>query len=475
MIRTLLVAWREFTSVVFTKGFLIGVLIPPLMMAIAGFAVVLIKNAEGPRVRGRFAVVDQTGVVGPRVSQRLPDDLANRRKEGKEKAAKAMEETTKKLNLPPDKLATGQAMAQSNIDAMFPQADITVELLPPDANTETLKNTLRQTEIKARGEEAGAPLLAVAVIGPGALEADPDGKFGSFDLFVAPKLDVEIQGTFERSVGESIVDARIAGDAKITAAGIDAKRLRAMLTRPNIEPITMTKTGERKSMGELQMLIPVGFMLLMMVSVMTTGQYLLTTVVEEKSSRVMEVLLSAVSPMQLMTGKIIGHMSVGVLIIAIYGGAGVAGLIIFALTQLVTPLTLLLLVGYFVVAAVTMAAIMAAIGSAVNELREAQTLMTPVMMITVLPWMIWFFIQRAPNSTLATTLSFIPVISPFVMVLRLGGSEPVPSWQHPVALLIGAATSLFVLWAAAKIFRIGVLMYGKPPNFSTLIKWVRLA
>jgi ABC-2 type transport system permease protein len=249
-----------------------------------------------------------------------------------------------------------------------------------------------------------------------------------------------------------------------------------MLARPNIDPVTVTKGGgEHKSMAAVQMFIPVGFMVLMMISVMTTGQYLLTTVVEEKSSRVMEVLLSAVSPMQLMTGKILGHMCVGILIVGIYGGVGITGLIVFALTQLVTPMTFLLLIGYFTIAAITMAAMMAAIGSAVNELREAQTLMTPVMMLTVLPWMMWFFIQRAPNSPLSTTLSFIPVISPFVMVLRLGGSEPVPSWQHPVALLIGAVTCVVVLWAAAKIFRIGVLMYGKPPNFGTLIRWVRMA
>ncbi len=473
--RMLLVAWREFTSVVFTKGFLIGVLVPPIMMVIAGGAVFLMKNLEAPRVKGRFAVVDSTGVVGPLVAKRVPDDLASRSKEGKEKAAKAVEDATKKYSLPADQLDPAKAMAQSNIEMMFPKADIRVELLPPETDLEALKNTLRDTKIKARAEETTEPLLAVASVGALALTPGEDGKFGVFDLFVAPKLDIEIQGTLERSVGESIIDARIAGDPRVASAGLDAKQLRAMLARPNIDPITMTKSGERKSIGELQMLIPVGFMVLMMISVMTTGQYLLTTVVEEKSSRVMEVLLSAVSPMQLMTGKILGHMSVGVLIVGIYGSAGVAGLIVFALRELVTPMMLVYLICYFVIAAVSMAAMMAAIGAAVNEMREAQTLMTPVIMITILPWMMWFFIQRAPNSSLATSLSFVPVVGPFVMVLRLGGSEPVPTWQHPVAILIGIATCAVVLWAAAKIFRIGVLMYGKPPNFSTLIRWVRMA
>ncbi len=479
MIRTLLVAWREFASVVFTKGFLLGVLIPPIMMVVAGGAIYLMRNLEPPRVTGRFAVLDRTGVVGPLVEKRVPEDIAARRKESKEMAAKAMAKAGEQFKVDPEQMAPGKAMADSQLDMMLPSAEISVELIPAgtdDAGIEALKDSLRKTTIKAEGEETGrGPLLAVAVVEKKALEPDAEGKFGAFDLFVAPKLDIEIQGSLERSVGESIVDARVAGDARVADAGLDAKALRAMLARPNIDPVTMTKTGESKAMGQLQMLVPVGFMVLMMVSVMTTGQYLMTTVVEEKSSRVMEVLLSAVSPMQLMTGKIIGHMSVGVLIIAIYGGAGIAGLIAFALTQLVSPMMLVLLVCYFVVAAVSMAAMMAAIGAAVNELREAQTLMTPVIMLTILPWMMWFLIQRAPNSALATSLSFVPLVGPFVMVLRLGGSEPVPSWQHPVAIVIGIVTCGLVLWAAAKIFRIGVLMYGKPPNFSTLIRWVRMA
>ncbi len=477
MTRTLLVAWREFTSVVFTKGFLLGVLIPPLMAGVAGFAILLIKNAEGPRVQGRVAIIDLGGMTGELAVKKVPEEMAARRKAKAEEVSKKIEETSKKLKLPEGQLDQAKTMADAQAGVMFPQADIRAELLPPDTDLEKLKTTLSETQIKARGEQGDAyPLLAVAVIPPEATRAGPDGKFGLFDLFVAPKLDVEIQNGMERGVGEAIIDARIAGDPRIKAAGLGTEQLRAMLARPNIDAVTITKGGaERKSMGELQMLIPVGFMMLMMISVMTTGQYLMTTVVEEKSSRVMEVLLSAVSPMQLMSGKIIGHMSVGVLIIGIYGGVGVVSLIYFTLTQLVTPMMLLLLVGYFVVAAVTMAAMMAAIGSAVNELREAQTLMTPVIMLTVLPWMIWFFIQRAPNSPLATGLSFVPIVSPFVMVLRLGGSEPVPMWQHPVALLIGVLSCAFILWAAAKIFRIGVLMYGKPPNFKTLVKWVRMA
>ncbi len=89
--------------------------------------------------------------------------------------------------------------------------------------------------------------------------------------------------------------------------------------------------------------------------------------------------------------------------------------------------------------------------------------------------MLWLPILRNPNSGFAQVCSFLPLINPFVMVLRICGSEPIPAWQIPVSILVGVVTVWFMAWISAKIFRIGVLMYGKPPNFATLIRWVRMA
>jgi ABC-2 type transport system permease protein len=106
---------------------------------------------------------------------------------------------------------------------------------------------------------------------------------------------------------------------------------------------------------------------------------------------------------------------------------------------------------------------------------EAQSLLGPIMMILIIPMMLWMPILRNPNSDFATAVSFVPLLNPFVMVLRIAGSEPIPTWQIPVSIGVGIITVVVMVWLCAKIFRVGVLMYGKAPNFATLLKWVRMA
>ena len=216
-------------------------------------------------------------------------------------------------------------------------------------------------------------------------------------------------------------------------------------------------------------------MLLLWMSVLTSGQYLLTSLIEEKSSRVMEVLLSAVSPLQLLLGKILGQCGVGLLILCSYGSTGMLALVYFALSHQIAASNIIFLLVYFFIAFASMACLFAAVGSAVSDVREAQSLIGPIMIVLMIPMMLWLPILQNPNSMFAQVMSFIPPISPFVMVLRLAGSEPVPVWQVIGSIVLGVVSVTFFAWAAAKIFRIGVLMYGKPPNFATLVRWVRMA
>lgn len=176
-----------------------------------------------------------------------------------------------------------------------------------------------------------------------------------------------------------------------------------------------------------------------------------------------------------MAGKILGQMAVGFLVLAVYAGLGAVALLSFAMLGLLDPVLIVCMLVFFVLAYFTIGSFMAATGSAVNELREAQTLMTPVMLLIMIPWILWLPISREPNSLLAVVLSFVPPAGNFVVLLRMASSAPPPMWQVGLSMLSSAAGAAVALWCAAKVFRIGLLMFGKPPSLGTLIRWARMS
>ncbi len=490
MKRTMQIACREFLSVVLTKAFLIGILIVPIMIGVVGIAISLVPKS--PAVSGRVVILDQTGVVGKLVEERFSEQWARKEAEAEERKTKeAVKGAMAQVQLSPEAQALAnkqfeQASKASGENAE-PAARLTVELVKPEEDIEKIKNEIRVSQIRAGSDGGTPPRIALVVIpetavrgtsAPSQAHAERDVRVMTWDphdVFANPQLDFEVTNTINRRVGDAIVDARIATDPRLQTLGLSAERLRELMQRPFKAPTSLTPEGEKQSAGPLQMLVPIAFMILLMMSVMSGGQYLMTALVEEKSNRVMEVLLSAVSPMQLMLGKILGMMGVALLLLGIFGGLGMAGVIAFAYQDLVPAYKLVWLGVFFLFAFFTVASLMAAIGAAVNEMREAQTLLSPVMMVIMVPWFLWLPISRAPNSTFATIMSFVPAINPFVMVIRMGGSEPIPAWHYPAAAGVAMLTAIASAWVSAKVFRVGVLMYGKPPNLTTLVRWVRMA
>lgn len=479
MSKTLMVAIREFSSTVFTKGFIFGIVLTPVMIVIVVGAIAATQLLKGPTPTGTVAVIDRTGKVGPLIQQRFSKEAIDREvQELKEKAERAVEQLAGPAAQQGQgrmAMSFGQQQLENQVRAL---ESMRVEILPGDADEAAAKEPLKDYDVaQARdGSEAGkSQRVLLAVIEDGSLAKSDSGEYAPYRLFTAAKLDPEVQGRIESKIDKAIVDARVASDARASAGNLSADDLRALLASPRSETKSVTKEGIKKSSGGLKMMLPMAFMLLLLMSVMTGGQYLLTTTIEEKSSRVMEVLLSAVSPMQLMVGKIVGQMCVGLLILTLYSGMGIVSLIALSLAHELSIMLIVYLFVFFLIAFFVIASMMAAAGSAVSELREAQTLMTPIMMIVMVPWLLWLPISRAPNSLFSVIMSFVPGINPFVMMIRLSSTEPPPTWQVIVAIVIGVLTAVVCAWAAAKIFRIGVLMYGKPPDWRTLIRWVRMA
>lgn len=462
MNKTFWVALREFKATVFTRAFILGFFLPPILMFGAVSLIPLLMNKSAPKVTGHIAVIDRAGAVSEKLSAAFEPQAVRERREA------ALKRGLDQAPIP-DALKQ-QAAGQAQVAAsMVTTPELRVLTLPPESDTETEKSPILAASGKEKNAGGADPRLALVVVPADAVRPPEGQDFASFEYFVAPKLDFEIQQDIERQVNRAIVDARI------EARGLEVKTIRDLTRTQDVKAIAVTKEGERSSGEVAKLLVPGAFMILLWISVFAAGQYLLTSTIEEKSSRVMEVLLSAVSPFQLLVGKIIGQMAVGLLILIAYAGLGIGGLIVASMTHLVDPMNIVYLGIFFLLAFAMIACLMAAVGSAVSDIREAQSLMAPVMIVLVIPMMLWMPIIRNPNSLFAQVCSFVPPISPFVMVLRLSGSEAIPAWQIPASIVVGLIAVCVMAWAAAKVFRVGVLMYGKPPNFATLLRWIRLA
>jgi ABC-2 type transport system permease protein len=454
MRKILHVAARDFLATVTTKGFIIALLLPPIFYAAVGVIFPRVMNERAPRVSGQIAVVDPTGQVAAGLRRYLsPEATAQRRAALLNRAREALGGTARALTPAPATHAMDGAVAVPPLEVVELRAD---------ANLPREKQLLRSRDAPARR-------LSLIVVHPDAVVPAAGNAFGSFDLFVRAGLDDRIEREILNGMDDAIVDARVRHE------GLDREHVDALTTVQRPKSITVTDTEEHEGASTLTRILPFAFTLLLMISVMSSGQYLMTTTIEEKSSRTMEVILSAVSPMQLMAGKILGQLGVGLVVLALYASVGLLALFSMALIGLLDMSLLIYLLIFFLITYLIMGSLMAAVGSAVNELREAQALVMPITMMMMTPWLFWYPIVRDPNSAFSTVLSFVPPVNTLVMMPRLASTAPPPLWQVWLSIGIGAGAAGLTLWFASRVFRIGLLMYGRPPNLATLIRWARQA
>ena len=438
-----LIAAREFVATVFTKGFIIGLLIVPV---IGGLVAIIGPRLFGDRavtVEGEVAIVDPTGVVLPRVR----DAMTSR------SSPAAVTELVER--------ARAGGAADVVLDMLGATTELTLVERSPSADIEQEKRWLTEGDPVSRR-------LALAVVHENAVES-ASGELGSYDLYVPSRQDARAEVVVHSLLREALLDARA------EARGLDRAELARVLTVPRVRSVSVGDGGERDTIFGLNIVVPLAFMVLLMMGIMFAGQGMLTTTVEEKSNRVVEVLLSAVSPMQLMGGKLVGHMAVAFLAMGLYLGLGLAVLAAFSLFGLLDLTLILYLVIFFLIAFFTLGSLMMAVGSAVNDMREAQAMQAPLIIVIMLPWLLWMPILRDPNGTLAYVVSFVPPLNTFGMLLRLGSSSPPPAWEVWLSIAIGVAGVFGAVWFAAKVFRIGILMFGKAPDLRTLFRWLRAA
>ena len=212
----------------------------------------------------------------------------------------------------------------------------------------------------------------------------------------------------------------------------------------------------------LPMLLGIAFMIAMF----TTGGYLMQAVTEEKENRTIEVILTSVSPGQFMAGKIIGDIAVGLTQILTWVLFGVLivllgrGSLAFLRSVQIAPQTVWLVILVVLPSFVTLSALTAAIGASVTEAREGQQIISLVTLPVWIPYMLMFPLMTNPNSPLAVTLSLLPLTAPLAILIR-DGMTLLPAWQIAASAAVQVAAAVGSLWLAGRVFRLGMLRYGK--------------
>ena len=453
------IAAREFAATISTKAFILGLLLTPTILATVAVVFPRVLG-RGTQVRGEVAIIDRTGVVAPELRASLgADRIAARRSELTRQALSQAPGAVRQVA----ESAPADGNGRTASFALGAAPDLQVQERPRDADPQLEKAWL--TDALARPRH-----LALIVIQANAVKTAPgDTAYGTYDLYVPPNLDDRVETEIYQAVREALVSARA------TAQSLDRSKIDAIVRVARATSVTVTPSNERQTVAGFNMLLPAGFALVLFIGVMTGGQALLTSMVEEKSSRVIEVLLAAVSPTELLAGKLLAQLGVSFLALAFYVGTGMVMLVSFAMIGLLNPWLLVYLVIFFVISYLVTGAMLVTVGAAVNDMREAQSMMMPIMLMIMIPWIFWLPISREPNSAFSVAISFIPPVNTFTMLLRMSSNSPPPYWQVWTSIGIGVASVFVAIWFAGKVFRIGLLMYGKPPNLATLVRWARMA
>ena len=217
-------------------------------------------------------------------------------------------------------------------------------------------------------------------------------------------------------------------------------------------------------------------------SLLLYGIAVMRGILEEKSNRIMEVLLGSLTPNQLMTGKILGIGLVGLTQLAVYAISGVVAQVYMLsskmgtdyawLLDMLTPMKMVYFVVFFVLGYFMYTAMFAAIGAVCNSEQEAQNLQAPVQYLLMIPMISTIYFVKYPDSTVSVVVSLIPIFSPMVMYMRISLLTP-PFWQIALSIVLMLGTIWILFRGVAKIFRIGVLMYGKRPTIPEILRWAR--
>jgi ABC-2 type transport system permease protein len=435
MRKILAVIKREYIQMVRTKGFIIGTVLGPVFM-IALIVVPIIVSSVSVEKQETIGVVDLTNEIFMELDKKL-DHKDHRLKDGFRRYV--------------------------------------LEKIEPSAGLEELRHKLRERVLKK--ELSAYIYIPEDVLEIGVRESavrDSEAEEKKLEYVSEHTTDFEKLRALSRVLNNVIIEKRLKRE------GLDPQKVAQYIKRVELQPIKITKRGEEKDTGGTFMISYI-LALIIYMAILIYGQVIMRGVIEEKSSRVVEVVLSSLKPFQLMMGKILGIGAVGLTQFSIwtlfgigasvYGTSFIPAGVNFAMPGIPAHVFVYFVV-FFILGYFLFGTLYAAIGSMVNSEKEAQQLVMPVTMFLIVPIMLMIFIIRAPNSSIAVFLSFIPFFAPILMFLRITVLLP-PFGQIGASIVILILTILLMIWLTAKIYRVGILMYGKRPKLAEIVRWIR--
>jgi ABC-2 type transport system permease protein len=426
---------REYMQRVRARMFIVSTILLPIVMSLFGIvpAVIMSIDAGGPM---RVAVMDQTGKMYSRLEDAIASD---------ESAAERTEQTRSGPDIP------GRAFRLEQVPSVGPEA--------------ADQRTKLDARLRAKGIDG------YLVLPPDFME---QGKAEFFNNNPGDVLSSRIlQSTLNRAVREQ----------RLIEAKVDADTRQRLFRQVELQSVKIGAAGEeRDSGGGFVLVFAVGF--IMYLSILMYGQVILGAVIEEKETRIAEILFSSVRPFTLMMGKLVGVSLVALTQLAIWGTAfsvfALYGVNLLASRGLkasipVVPFAhyiyfgLFFLLGYFIYAT-----IYALVGSMVTTTQEGGQLAMPIILILVVSFYLFLPVSRSPDSSFSFWVSMIPFSAPVAMLVRIVTQTP-PFWQIALSLLIGFGSVILIMWMASRIYRVGMLMYGKRASIPEALRWAKQA
>jgi ABC-2 type transport system permease protein len=407
-----LIIKREYLTRIKTKGFIIGTILVPLIGLAFCLLIIFLVNHK-PTHSMRLVIVDNSGQLAQPITQGLDAKLEN-----------------------------GQ-----------PEFNI-VETNVRPASPDVVQQDLRA---RINAEKIDAYLW---------IPRDPKD---SFELHMRNPDNFSLIGPLSGAVDQAVISARL------SERGVHLDDIKSILRGTDLK---LMKISEGQSIG-----IAVALVVLLYTALLMYGIITMRSVLEEKTTRTMEVLISAVRPFELLCGKILGVAAaaftqfavwmISTALLFTYGALAAMGMGGTAMSGVHVPISLVLYATIFFIGGYFLySSMFAAIGAACSNEQDAQQLQWIAMAPLVFCMVIYSMVLNDPTSTASVVLSEIPFFAPVLMALRISLQTP-PAWQIVLSLFLLLVTTVVTIWASAKIYRVGILMYGKRPSLVEMFRWLR--